>query len=80
MEQIETTWNQSKENPEEEDHNILAIFPDENIGIDDGVKKSLSDFVSHVFDHLPNKKILVGNFLDQEETLRYIEKCKDKQQ
>lgn len=78
MEQIETAWDQSRGNIEEEDHNVLAIFPDENTVIDDKVKEKLREFVSHVFDHLPNKKVRAGDFLDRDEALRYIEKCKDK--
>lgn len=78
MEQIETTWDESKVNVEEEDHNVLAFFPDEQVKIDDSVKNTLRDFVSHVFDHLSNKKVRVGNFLDKDAALEYIEKCKDK--
>src|SRR4030042_4775219 len=44
MEQIETSWDESNGNAEEEDHNILAIFPDENIIIiNDDVKDKLID-------------------------------------
>lgn len=78
MEQIETTWEQSKGNVDEEDHNVLAVFPNENTVIDGRVKDKLRDFVSHIFDHLPNKKVRVGDFLDKEAALQYIEKCKDK--
>ena len=78
MEQIETTWDQSKENTEEEDHNLLAVFPEEQIAIDDRMKNSLREFVSHAFDHLPNKKVRVGNFLDKKAALQYMEKCKDR--
>ena len=76
MEQMETTWNQSKGNVEEEDHNILAVFPNEHAVIDDRVRDTLRDFVSHVFDHLSNKKIRVEDFLDKGAALQYIEKCK----
>ncbi|MFH1192451.1 MAG: inorganic diphosphatase [bacterium] len=78
MKQIETSWDKSKVEAEEEDHNILAIFPDENIAIDDGVKNKLRDAISHAFDHLPDKKVRVGNFLNKAAALQYIEKCKDK--
>lgn len=74
MEQIETAWDQSNGDTEEEDHNVLAIFPDEKSEIDNGVKERLREFVLHVFDHLPNKKVRVGNFLNQDEALRYMEK------
>lgn len=78
MEQIETAWDQSKGNTAEEDHNVLAILPDEKSEIDNGVKEKLCKFVSHVFDHLPNKKVRAGNFLDRDKALRYIEKCTGK--
>lgn len=77
MEQIEITGDSSKDSIEEEDHNVLAIFSDEKIMINGSVKETLRDFVSHVFDHLPNKKVRVGNFLGQSEALQYIEKCQD---
>lgn len=77
MEQIETAWGKSKGGIEEEDHNVLAILSSEEIEIDDRVKKKLRDFVSHVFDHLPNKKVRVGNFLDVDSALQYIKKRKD---
>lgn len=78
MEQMETAWGKSKDGIEEEDHNVLAILPSEKVEIDDSVKEKLRDFISHVFDHLPNKKVRVGNFLDRDNALRYIKKCNDK--
>ncbi len=78
MEQIETTLNQN--NTEEEDHNVLAVFPDENIKIDDIVEKKLRDFVLHVFDHLPNKKVSVKDFLSKDVALKYIKDYKNKEQ
>ncbi|MFC1617835.1 inorganic diphosphatase [Patescibacteria group bacterium] len=77
MEQIETTWDKSNKNKEEEDHNVLAVFPEEKIIINDQVKAKLRDFVLHVFDLLPNKKVSVGKFLDKDTAIQYIEKCKD---
>lgn len=77
MEQIETAWEKSKNGIEEEDHNVLAILPNEKVEIDDSVKEKLREFISHVFDHLPNKKVRVGNFLDRDSALRYIKKCND---
>ena len=77
MEQIETAWDRSKGNIEEEDHNVLAIIPDEKVEIDETVKEKLRDFVPHVFDHLPNKKVRVGSFLGRDKALQYIKKCKD---
>lgn len=78
MEQTETTRDESKENVEEEDHNVLAVFPDERVKLDDSVEEKLRDFVMHVFDHLPTKKVQVGSFLDKDAAVRYIEKCAEK--
>ncbi len=78
MEKIEMTWDEAKGNVEEEDNNVLAFFPDEEVEIDDSVKEKLREFVMHVFDHLPNKKVRVGDFLDEDVALEYIEKCKDR--
>lgn len=78
MEQIETTWDESKGNIDEQDHNVLAVFPDEKTEIDNDIKDRLREFILHVFDHLPNKKVRVGNFLNKNEALKYVEKCIDK--
>ena len=78
MEQMETSWDKSKGYIEEEDHNVLAILPGEKAEIDENIKKKLREFVLHVFDHLPNKKVRVGNYLDKDATLEYIEKRKDR--
>jgi inorganic pyrophosphatase len=75
MEQLEITLDKDKREVVEEDYNVLTVFPDEKIEIDDIKKEQLRAFVSHVFDHLPNKKIQVGNFLDQNSALQYIKKC-----
>ncbi len=75
MEQIESSWTES--GVEEEDHNILAVLESESFEIDDTSKDKLSEFVSHVFDHLPDKKVKVGNFLDEKKAIEYIEKCRD---
>ena len=78
MEQIETTIDPSGQSTAEEDHNVLAKLPDEDVAIDDHIKNKFRDLVSYAFDHLPHKKVRVGNFLDKKLALEYIEKCKDK--
>ena len=75
MKQIESS--STKPGVEEEDHNILAVLEDETFEIDDTLKDKLSEFVSHAFDHLPDKKVKVGNFLDEKKAIEYIEKCRD---
>ncbi|MEK7648378.1 MAG: inorganic diphosphatase [Patescibacteria group bacterium] len=78
MEQMEKSWDKSKGDVEEVDHNVLMILEDsgQNI-VSDKVKDSLTDFVLHVFDHIRPNKNRVGNFLDKEQALKYIESCKD---
>ena len=78
MEQMETSWDPAKGNSEEEDNNILAVLPDEKAEIDDGVKARLREFILHVFDHLPDKKVRVGNFLDRDSALQYIKNAEVK--
>ncbi|MFA6322867.1 MAG: inorganic diphosphatase [Candidatus Buchananbacteria bacterium] len=74
MEQFETSWNPKKPGLEEVDHNVLAAPCDEKIILDDEIKSKLSDFIAHVFDHLPNKKVRVENFHDENFALKYLGK------
>lgn len=46
----------------DEDHNILANLPGETYEVTEDTKSKLIDFVEHVFDHLPNKKMVVTGF------------------
>ncbi|MEA3344276.1 MAG: inorganic diphosphatase [Patescibacteria group bacterium] len=78
MEQTETTTDSSGKKTIEEDHNILAKLSGEDVIVDDHLKNRFRDLVSHAFDHLSNKKVRVGNFLDKKSALEYIKKCKDK--
>lgn len=59
----------------DEDHNVLASLLDEDVIIDTAIKTILTDFVSHVFDHLPNKRVSVAQFLGKVEAEKYIAKC-----
>jgi len=78
MEQMERSWDESKGEIEEIDHNILMVLEDGNQNvISDEVKANLTDFVLHVFDHIRPNKNRVGNFLDKEKALKYIQSCKD---
>lgn len=61
-----------------EDHNVLAKLPNEDITVDEVTQKTLTGFISHVFDHLPGKVVRVGKFLDKESAEAYIKKCLDK--
>lgn len=68
MEQIEDN---------EEDHNVLARLPSEEVTLDTVIQERLTDFVSHVFDHLPGKNVKVGNFLGKGAAESYINQCSD---
>lgn len=56
----------------DEDHKILAVVPGEDAQTDEGVNTMLTDFVTHVFDHIPGKVIKVGAFHGREAALRYL--------
>ena len=75
MEQIESC--STKPGTEEEDHNVLAVLENESFEVNEILKNKLSEFVSHVFDHLPDKKVKIGSFLDEKKAIEYIEKCRD---
>ncbi len=77
MEQIETSWDSDKKGVEEEDHNVLAVLKGEQVEIDNIIEEKLTDFVSHVFDHIEGKKIRVGKFLDKEEAIKHIQLGRD---
>jgi len=57
----------------EEDHKILAAMPGEDVQIDERTRELLTEFVSHVFDHIPGKTMRVGAFHGREAALRYVE-------
>lgn len=78
MEQMEKSWDESKGGVEEVDHNVLMVLEgsDQDV-VSDEIKARLTDFVLHVFDHIRPNKNRVGNFLDKDVALQYIEKCKD---
>ena len=61
----------------EEDHNILAILPDESPALDERLLETFRDFISHIFDHVPGKRIDVGRLLPAEAAIRRIEECRD---
>jgi inorganic pyrophosphatase len=62
MEQKETSWSpDSKEI--ETDHNVIAVPIGEDVDLTDEIKDELTDFISHVFDHISDKKIRTGEFL-----------------
>lgn len=62
----------------QEDHNVLAALPGEDMRVDATVQAELTDFVAHVFDHVEGKGIAVGRFLGQEEAVAHISAHTDK--
>lgn len=59
------------------DNNILAALSGENAEVTDSIKRTLIDFILHVFDHIENKSIQIGNFFGKKEALAHIKKCLD---
>jgi inorganic pyrophosphatase len=76
MEQTETSWEHPGE--QEEDHTVLATLIGETARIDETLKSVMREFVFHIFDHIPGKKIILGQFLGKEAAIQYIKKCMDK--
>lgn len=55
-----------------EDHNVLAVLEGDERPIDAQTKQILTEFVSHVFAHMPDNHIRVGRFLGQSDALSFI--------
>jgi inorganic pyrophosphatase len=59
------------------DHNVLAVVPGEKWKLDEHTKQRLADFVSHVFDHVSGKSMIVGRFLGPKSASVYLAQRKD---
>ncbi len=59
------------------DHNILATMGDEDLRLTSELKQTLIEFVSHVFDHVPGKKILIGEFRGRDAAIQHINRYRD---
>ena len=59
------------------DHNVLAALESESLPLTSELKQTLTEFVSRVFDHLPGKKIQVGEFGDSEAAIQHIRRYQD---
>jgi inorganic pyrophosphatase len=59
------------------DHNILATMDGDDPRLTSELKQTLIEFVSHVFDHIPAKKIQVGEFRGVEAAIRHITRYQD---
>jgi inorganic pyrophosphatase len=62
----------------QEDHNVLAKFEDEDTSVSITVQAELTEFVSHVFDHIEGKQIRVGRFLGPQEAEAHVTTHLDK--
>jgi hypothetical protein len=60
----------------QQDHNILALLRNEQLELSADVQRVLTDFVSHVFDHIPGRVIRSGRYLGVPEALGLISACR----
>lgn len=56
----------------EVDHKVLAALSGEQVVLDDSVSLQLTDFLTHVFDHLEIGRTKVGNFLNAYDTVKLL--------
>jgi len=61
------------------DHKILANLVDAPKSLDQIGKQTLIEFATHVFEHIPGKRMKIGQFLGREAALEYLEDHQDKQ-
>lgn len=61
----------------ENDPKILAVLPGESPTVDEATKQKFRDFIEHVFDHLPGKKLVVGRFLSAEKAMELVRRSTD---
>lgn len=59
----------------EEDHNILATVPGETLEIGSSVVDTLHQFISHVFEHIPGKRMTIGRLLSKAAAQAHIQDC-----
>lgn len=55
-----------------EDHNVIARLADEYVEITRELEDTLIDFVCHAFEHVPDKPVEVGRFLEAEAARKHI--------
>lgn len=59
------------------DHKILAVLESEEAHLNGDTKLGLVEFTSHVFDHIPGKKMQIGAFRDKAAALDYVRQHQD---
>jgi len=78
MEQFEKSWDKSKSNIEEIDHNVLVVLKEEkDKKLNKEIKNRLTEFVTCIFDNIQKNKTRVGQFLSKEDAIRYVEEYRD---
>lgn len=61
----------------QDDPKILASIDHEVLSANNDVKEILRDFIEHVFDYRPGKKIAIGNFLGRDDALALLKRSMD---
>ena len=61
----------------ETDHKVIAQLAGEKAHVDDGAKDCLTAFIYDVFSDRPDKHMVVGNFLSQQEAIQLVIASKD---
>ncbi len=69
-------WMQQIEDGEE-DHNVLAATEGQWFELNEDVKRILTEFVMHVFEHISDKNMQVGEFLSQSAAVDYVTRHAD---
>jgi len=59
------------------DHNVLAIIGGEEEQLDSRTMRVLTEFVSHVFDHIGDKTVTTGEFRTKASAVNYIKQHED---
>jgi inorganic pyrophosphatase len=59
------------------DHNVLAALHGEDPQLTSEVETTLTEFVHHVFDHIPGKNIQTGAFLGKLAAIEHVSKYWD---
>jgi inorganic pyrophosphatase len=59
------------------DHNVLAALHGEDPELTSEVELTLTEFVRHVFDHIPGKSIQIGVFLGKWAAVEHVSKYRD---
>jgi len=54
------------------DHKVLAMLPGEERSLDRETTQTLVEFARHVFDHVPGKKMEIGEFRNREAAIDFV--------